>query len=203
MNPQGDSVITNKDLHQIRGRFVNGNINYFQNKYLIFKVSDLTKHQVWKQSLGFKKDRTYSFKVKVKPLVDNIPRSTDQFSIRIGNQEKTLGFKKMEGQWKVLIAYFTVSNVSTSQVMRNLKRNLHSQIYDIKNRTVINLLVIKPQSCKQMECCPPIMPDLPDNTVENPCKQQKEVITKANTDREFEEFLNDTLTDIKHHPNSL
>ena len=187
---------TKGQFDQLRDKVVMGSFKTYINSYLVFKVSDKTEREVWKQNLDFKKDRTYSFSVKVKKLVKNIPRAEGQFSLIVGNQKNTLSFKDMSGKWKVFTAYFDVSNASTSDIALQFEPELQNPNVGYQ-KWAVDDIVVKPQSCEKPGCCPPITPSVPDDAFENPCKAKKDMIAEANSEREFERFLEDTLTGIE------
>ena len=171
------------------------------NKYLLFKVSGNQKRDVWKQSLDLKKDNTYSFTVKVRSMASGekqgrIRKPLEQFSLKAGNQDKQLSPDGEKGQWKVLKGYFDAGQGGQRSIA--LQFTSASQYQRVKQQKwAIDDVVVKPQSCPQPGCCPPIFPEMPENTTENPCKAMKEVVAEGNAKREFEEFLEDTLTSIE------
>ncbi|MCF8307927.1 MAG: RHS repeat-associated core domain-containing protein [Bacteroidales bacterium] len=187
--------LTGKQVGQF-GMLPKGSLKKYLNKYLVFKVSDMKEREVWKQYLNLKKANTYGFKMKVKRLVKAIPHAEGQFSLKVGNQKKSLQYDESQGQWKVFSTYFTAGSNGSQKVALVFKPE-HQNPQVGYQKWGVDDIVIKPQSCEQMACCPPLSPTLPDDSFENPCKAKKEMIAEANTEKEFEEFLQDTLSGIE------
>ena len=187
--------LTGKQVGQF-GMLPKGSLKRYLNKYLVFKVSDMKEREVWKQHLNLKKDNTYGFRVKLQRLVKAIPHAEGQFSLKVGNQEKSLQYDESQGQWKVFSTYFTAGSNGSQKVALVFKpENQNPQVG--YQKWGVDDIVVKPQSCEQMACCPPLSPTVPDDSFENPCKAKKEMIAEANTEKEFEEFLQDTLSGIE------
>lgn len=203
---QNNQQVSTQQLIQLNNSIPKGRIIVKLNHYLIIKVSDKKARDVWKQSLKLDKTKTYSFSVKVKPMntISGKPiEAAKEFSIKVGNQNKSLELDERKDDWFVLKGYFDATS-STSKMVTLRFTPFTGNLPNIKTKTNINYrkwavddIVIKPQSCEKPSCCPPLSPKLPDTVIEDPCTAQKKVITKANTDREFRKFLEDTLTGIE------
>jgi len=190
------ATFTPEQLENFNNRLLQQGLNFMRNKYLVFKVADMNQHQVWKQNLNLKNDRTYGFSLRLKPMLNNQPISVDQFKLVAGNQEKSLEFKEAADGWNVYKTYFTTNQSGSTQIALQFKASSHNPNLGYQKWAIDNI-VIKPQSCRQVACCPPLTPSVPDDAIEDPCKTKKEMIAKANTEREFEQFLNDTLSSIE------
>ena len=171
------------------------------NHRMIFKVSDQQNRAVWKQTLETEPDNTYSFSVKVRSLTQDTltgmgSEAEKQFSLEAGNQQKELSYTGDEGKWHVLKGYFDSGQGQDKTLSLQFEGVSQYQMID-HQKWAVDDIVIKPQSCPKTGCCPPIFPRLPDDAIQNPCEAKKEMIAEANTDREFEEFLEDTLSGIE------
>jgi RHS repeat-associated protein len=171
------------------------------NHRMIFKVSDRQKRAIWKQTLETDPGDTYSFTVKVRSLTEDTltgkgSEAEKQFSLQAGNQLEELSHTGDKGKWHILKGYFESEQGQDKTL--SLQFEAVSQYQMIGHQKwAVDDIVIKPQSCPKTGCCPPIFPELPGDAIQNPCEAKKEMIAEANSDREFEEFLEDTLSGIE------
>ncbi|MGM0565984.1 MAG: RHS repeat domain-containing protein [Bacteroidota bacterium] len=170
------------------------------NHYLVFKVTQNAKRDIWKQKYTLEPGKAYAFSVNVRPFLRdtelNPQEVSGRFTLSVNGLPHELEYAENRNQWYKLKTTFT-TNETEGQTITITYQPSSEISKDNGEKWAVDNISLKAESCPKPGCCPPVFPALPEDAVNNPCEERKKSLADFNTNIEYDQFLQDTLSSIE------